>query len=377
MEAEMKDRNSSRQNARDAGIRLVDGHPSEDPFAAAFKATRMPMIITDPRQDDNPIIFCNKAFNELSGYSNEELIGQNCRLLQGEETDRETVSKIRRAIAAHESVAVDILNYRKNGSTFWNALFVSPVMDATGEVIYFFASQLDFTNIKSKEAELASARHFAEEEVESRTRDLTEALQAKTMLVHEVDHRVKNNLLTIASIVKLQAKMTEDETVRKTLRSVLNRVEALSTVQRKLFTAEDVGRFDVAEFANELVLDLVSSLKRDDIKFTTDLGEVLVPASKASALALIVNEVVGDAVRRGLSDGGGEIHLEVRRLNGHFIFRVTDTVTPVEVNSEDAAFGKLMLETCARQLGAKIERMIDGHSTDVRVTMMVDDKEHA
>jgi PAS domain S-box-containing protein len=377
MEAEMKDRNSSRQNARDAGTRLVGGHPSEDPFAAAFKATRMPMIITDPRQDDNPIIFCNKAFNELSGYSNEELIGQNCRLLQGEETDRETVSKIRRAIAAHENVAVDILNYRKNGSTFWNALFVSPVMDATGEVIYFFASQLDFTNIKSKEAELASARHFAEEEVECRTRDLTEALRAKTMLVHEVDHRVKNNLLTIASIVKLQAKMTEDETVRKTLRSVLNRVEALSTVQRKLFTAEDVGRFDVAEFANELVLDLVSSLKRDDIKFTTDLGEVLVPASKASALALIVNEVVGDAVRRGLSDGGGEIHLEVRRLNGHFIFRVTDTVTPVKVNSEDAAFGKLMLETCARQLDATIEREIDGHSTDVRVTMMVDDKEHA
>lgn len=357
--------------------RLVDGHPSEDPFAAAFKATRMPMIITDPRQHDNPIIFCNKAFNDLSGYSNDELIGRNCRMLQGKETDPATISKIRQAIASEESVAVDILNYRKDGTTFWNALFVSPVRDASGEVIYFFASQLDFTNIKSKEAELASARHSAEQEVENRTRDLSEALEAKTMLVHEVDHRVKNNLLTIASIVKLQAKMTTDETVRKTLRSVLDRVEALSTVQRKLFTAEDVGRFDVSEFANELVVDLVGSLKRDDIRFTTDLSPVLVPASKASALALIVNEVVGDAVRRGLSDGGGEIHLEVRRLNGHFLFRITDTVTPVPVDSEDDAFGKLMLETCARQLDAKIERQVEGHSTDVRVTMMVDEKEHA
>jgi len=363
----MNEREGSRKAARDAGTRLVDGHASEDPFAAAFKATRMPMIITDPRQHDNPIIFCNKAFNDLSGYSNEELIGSNCRLLQGPNTDPETVSKLRAAVASEQNIAVDILNYRKDGSTFWNALFVSPVMDEAGQAIYFFASQLDFTNIKSKEAELASARHSAEQEVEKRTRDLTGALSAKTILVHEVDHRVKNNLLMIASIVKLQAKMTDVVVVKKTLRSVLNRVEAISTVQRKLFTADDIGRFDVGDFAHELIADLVGSLRRDDIRFTTDLSPVLVPATKASPIALIVNEVVGDAVRRGLSDGGGEIHLEVRRLNGSFLLRVTDTATPVPVNAEDDAFGRLMLETCARQLNAKIERESNGHRTDVRV----------
>ena len=80
-----------------------------------------------------------------------------------------------------------------------------------------------------------------------RTRDLSEALKAQTILVHEVDHRVKNNLLTIASIVKLQARMSDSEVVKRTLFSVLNRVEALSTVQRKLFTSSDLGRFDVSE----------------------------------------------------------------------------------------------------------------------------------
>lgn len=367
----MVDRNE--QDARAAGTRLVRSHASEDPFAAAFKATRMPMIITDPRQDDNPIIFCNDAFNKLTGYSNDELIGKNCRLLQGADTNSETVAKIREAIAREESIAVDILNYRKDGSKFWNALFVSPVRDEAGEVIYFFASQLDFTNIKSKEAELAKARHLAEEEVAERTADLRRALEAKTVLVHEVDHRVKNNLLTIASIVKLQARMTDDEIARKTLRSVLNRVEALSTVQRKLFKTDDMGRFDVAEFADELVHDLVSALRRDDIKVTTDLHPVWVPSAKASALALIVNELIGDAVRRGLSVGGGEIHLEIRRLNGHFLIRVTDTVTPVEVDKTDDAFGRLMLETCARQLDAEIKRQVDGHRTDVQVTLMVDE----
>ncbi len=369
----MTDDTSSQREARDAGDRLLASHPSEDPFAAAFKATRMPMLITDPRQPDNPIIFCNRAFATLTGYSMDELVGRNCRLLQGPDTDLDAVRELREAVAAERDVALDILNYRKDGSTFWNALFVSPVRDASGEVIYFFASQLDFTNIKSKEVQLAQARLSAEEEVARRTRDLSDALQSQTMLVHEVDHRVKNNLLTIASIVKLQARMAEDDVVKRTLFSVLNRVEALSTVQRKLFKNNDLGRFDVADFAKDLVEDLVGALKRDDIRVTTDLSPVLVPSVKASPLALIVNELVLAAVRRGLSDGGGEIHLQVKRTNGHFVIRVTDTTTPVPINSEEEAFGKLMLQTCAKQLRAEVERRVDGHRTDVLVTMLVEE----
>jgi PAS domain S-box-containing protein len=367
----MIERADASQNARDAGDRLVSGHASEDPFAAAFKATRMPMIITDPRQEDNPIIFCNQAFRELTGYSDAELVGRNCRLLQGAETDPESVTKLRNAVTEGRDISIDILNYRKDGSTFWNALFVSPVRDDTGQVIYFFASQLDFTNIKSKEAELAAARHMAEQEVEERTRDLSAALETKTLLAHEVDHRVKNNLLTIASLVKLQARLSENDVVKRTLRSVLNRVEALSTVQRKLFGEGSVDKFDVADFANDLVADVVGALKRDDIRLTVDIHPVIVPVSTASPLALIVNELVGDAVRRGLSDGGGEIHLEVRRLNGHFLIRVVDTVTPVSVDREEDAFAKLLLDACTRQLGAKIEREVEGHRTEVRVTMKV------
>jgi PAS domain S-box-containing protein len=367
----MVERAKASQDARDAGDRLVSGHASEDPFAAAFKATRMPMIITDPRQEDNPIIFCNRAFRELTGYSDEELVGRNCRLLQGPDTDLETVKKLGAAIAEGHDAAVDILNYRKDGSTFWNALFVSPVRDEAGEVIYFFASQLDFTNIKSKEAELAAARHTAEREVQLRTRDLSQALETKTLLAHEVDHRVKNNLLTIASIVKLQARMSENEVVKRTLRTVLNRVEALSTVQRKLFGDDRVDKFDVADFANDLVADIIGALKRDDIVLTVDINPVIVPVAKASPLALIVNELIGDAVRRGLSDGGGEIHLEVRRLNGHFLIGVVDTVAPVSVDREEHAFSRLLLDECTKQLSAKLERKVEGHRTEVRVTMKV------
>ncbi|MGR9355161.1 PAS domain-containing protein [Rhizobium leguminosarum] len=368
----MQDTDRRHKEARSAGERLIAGHVKEDPFAAAFKATRMPMIVTDPNQLDNPIIFCNAAFERMTGYSNDELIGRNCRLLQGPETDTRTVDLIHDSIARGQNISVDILNYRKDGSTFWNALFISPVRDEEGKIIYFFASQLDFTTVKSREAELA-ARHQAEEAVAKNTAELQSALLTKTLLVHEVDHRVKNNLLTMASIVKLQARFTNDEVKKQTLMSVLNRIEALSTVQRKLFTLDDIARFDVADFIRELVTDLVSAIGRDDIRLTLDLSPLLVPAVKATPISLIVNELVGDAVARGLSDGGGAIHVVVKRLNGHFMIRVEDTTTPVEPDAEAAEFGQLLLEASARQLAASIERKAEGSRRVVEVTLLVDE----
>ncbi|WP_027487345.1 PAS domain-containing protein [Allorhizobium undicola] len=363
---------SSKISAQQAQARLLAGHASEDPFAAAFKATRMPMIITDPRQADNPIIFANHAFCDLTGYHHDELLGQNCRLLQGPQTDRGTVNRIRTGVEARVNVSENILNYRRDGSTFWNALFISPVKDEADDTIYFFASQLDFTSVKNNEFALAQARLAAEKEVADRTQDLRQALQAKTVLVHEVDHRVKNNLLTIASLLKLQARNSSDPVARDTLRSVLDRVEALSTVQRMLFTTDDVTRFDIAEFTRERVVDMVNALKRDDVRLELDLSPVLVPAIKASPLALIVNELVGDASRRGLRDFGGKMRVTVRRQNGHFLIEIADQIDGSGKISEEASFSQLIIDTCARQLRAQISREQESGAQLSRVILPVE-----
>ncbi|WP_371864934.1 PAS domain-containing protein [Rhizobium dioscoreae] len=368
----MMDRDQDQQEARQAGERLVAAHSSEDPFAAAFKATRMPMIITDPNQPDNPIIFCNGAFERLTGYSNDELIGRNCRILQGPGTSRETVAAVRDALAGGRGVSVDILNYKKDGSAFWNALFISPVWDRQGRIIYFFASQLDFTNIKSREADLASARHQAEEEVRDRTNDLRAALAAKTVLIHEVDHRVRNNLLTMASIVKMQLRLTRDHGQQNALMAVLNRIEAISIVQRKLFTTNDVTRFDLGDFVYELVLDLLGAIKRDDIRLTLDISTAYVPAAKASPLALIVNELVGDALRRGIRDSGGDIHVVVKRFNDRLLIRVEDISEPVSPDEVSSELGRLILDRSALQVGAMIDRKREGRHTTVDLTLRVE-----
>ena len=158
---------------------------STDPFVSAVRATRMPMIITSPRLPDNPVIFVNNSFCRLTGYARHEILGRNCRFLQGPETDPDTVRQIREAVARAEAIEIDIRNHRKDGTPFWNRLLSAPVRDASGEVAYFFASQVDVTlererlaGLESHNAALLAAlgdRLRSLEESESRLRFATEA----------------------------------------------------------------------------------------------------------------------------------------------------------------------------------------------------------
>ena len=114
-------------------------------FFAAFEMTRMPMVVTDPSQPDNPIVFTNRAFLDLTQYEEKDVIGRNCRFLQGPDTDRRTVDEVRTALAEQRAVAVDILNYKADGTPFWNALFIGPVFDRDGKLLLYFSSQMDIT----------------------------------------------------------------------------------------------------------------------------------------------------------------------------------------------------------------------------------------
>jgi PAS domain S-box-containing protein len=156
-----------------------------DPFAAAVRATRMPMVITDPRQHDNPVVFANDAFCRLTGYERSEIIGRNCRFLQGPETDRAAVSRIRAAVDEAHSIEIDIRNHRKNGEPFWNRLLMAPVRDREGSIVYFFASQVDVTIERERLAGLethnaalmaeVSGRLHAQQESEARLRFAAQA----------------------------------------------------------------------------------------------------------------------------------------------------------------------------------------------------------
>ncbi|MEY4160986.1 MAG: hypothetical protein RLZZ136_1607 [Pseudomonadota bacterium] len=109
-------------------------------------------VISNPRLPDNPIIACNPAFEALTGYSRDEIIGRNCRFLAGPLTEPGLTAEIVSAVHAKRPVLVEILNYKKDGTPFRNAVLVAPIFDAEGELEYFLGSQMEIAAIGTETA---------------------------------------------------------------------------------------------------------------------------------------------------------------------------------------------------------------------------------
>jgi PAS domain S-box-containing protein len=127
-------------------------------FISAIGAARLPMLLTDPRSPENAIVFANQAFVTLTGYELGEVLGRNCRFLQGPDTDPASVTALRDAIHAQQEISIQLLNYRKDGASFWNELHISPVHGTDGELIHFFACQLDVSQWRAAESAMAEAQ---------------------------------------------------------------------------------------------------------------------------------------------------------------------------------------------------------------------------
>ena len=112
------------------------------------------ITITDPDREDNPMIYVNEGFEALTGYSKEEAVGRNCRFLQGEATRERPVAEMRRAIDRAEPVSVELRNYRKDGSQFWDRVSIAPVRDRAGTVTNYVGFQEDITERKEREMDL-------------------------------------------------------------------------------------------------------------------------------------------------------------------------------------------------------------------------------
>nr|AML78005.1 putative LOV domain-containing protein [Thujopsis dolabrata] len=134
-------------------------------LATTLERIEKNFVITDPRLPDNPIIFASDSFLELTEYTREEILGQNCRFLQGPETDQDTVQQIRDAIKDQREITVQLINYTKSGKKFWNLFHLQPMRDQKGELQYFIGVQLDgsehvepLRNRLSEKTELESAK---------------------------------------------------------------------------------------------------------------------------------------------------------------------------------------------------------------------------
>jgi PAS domain S-box-containing protein len=267
----------------------------------AIQAASQGIVITDPSRPGNPIVYASPGFERLTGYSAAEAMGKNCRFLQGPETDPTTVTTIREAVGASRSCAVELVNYRKDGTPFWNALAVTPVRDGSA-VTHFVGVQTDVTSRKSLEAQFQQAQK----------------MEAVGQLAGGVAHDFNNILTVINGYADLLLTETPSADPHResiaVVREAGERAAAL-TSQLLAFSRKSIVAPTVLDL--NLVLDQVGRLLRrlieENVTFTTVLAPGLsrVRADPVQLEQLILNLAVN---ARDAMPGGGRLTIETAEV---------------------------------------------------------------
>ena len=299
-------------------------------FVEAVRVTRMPMLVTDATLPGNPIIFANRAFIELSGYAEEELLGQDPHFMNGADTDLTSIRQYEAAIEDRRDETLELLQYRKDGAPFRAMLFASPLDDGQGRVTNHFLSYLDITRRYDAEAQLRSLTSELETRVGKRTQDLeasNEKLQAaneklskilaeRQMLLSEVNHRAKNSLAVAASLLAIQGRRQPDRAVRALFDEAQDRLNAMARVHDLLSKSESDQRVDLATY----VTDLCEALRpitedADRVRFEVNAESgILVEADTAFALGIVLTELITNAVKYAFPPPrGGTIFARAQR----------------------------------------------------------------
>lgn len=303
----------------------------------AIQAVSQGIFITDPSQPDNPIIYASPGAEQLTGYRVEELIGRNCRFLQGAGTDPEQVKHVREAVRAGRECSVELLNYRKDGTPFWNALFISPVRDEQGQLIHFIGVQADVTERRQLEDQLRQSQK----------------LESVGQLASGVAHDF-NNLLTVISGYSevLLMSLPSNDPMRVSVQAISAAGERAAGLTRQLllFSRQAMTELQVLDL-NDVVKESMKLLRRmigEDIVLTTVLDPHLsrVRADPGHIGQVLMNLCVNarDAMPKGgkltvqtqnieLDEPYTNTHVEVQ-VGRYVLLTVSDTgmgMTP-EVN---------------------------------------------
>ncbi len=252
------------------------------PFVVAAETTRMAMVFTDATEPDNPIIFANDSFLSLTGYDREEVLGQSFNFLMAHGADAEALAQIEAQFDGSSEGGTEIRYRRKDGSKFWAGLFVSPVRDEDGNIVQYFASFVDLTTHKDEQAQ-------------------------SRMLIDELNHRVKNTLATVQSIVWQALRTAADPKVIR--ESIESRLFALSR-SHDLLTRENWQSAGLRDLLHDALEPFgVSDGRAERIVVTGE--NIRFPPNAALALGIAFNELATNAAKYGaLANGTGSILIE-------------------------------------------------------------------
>jgi len=325
----------------------ISAHPLPTNVAVAAM-TRAPfaLVLTNPQLPDNPIVYVNRAFEEMTGYHSDVVLGRNCRFLQGDDTDQRGVEKLRAAIENREEATVILRNYRADGTKFMNRLMVAPLSVDEHEVPYFMGVQTIYNG------------------EEPTDEDTQEALE-------EIQHRVKNHLSMIVGMIRMQARGAKT-TPGKEFDTLARRIETLQLLYEELSSATGArnsgqDKVNLGAYLTRVANAIAYLDGRQGVRVNIDADEVSVPVNTATQLGLVLSEVMTNSMQHAF-DGreAGLVDVRIKKLSeGLLRLQVADDGTGmpegVEWPKSDSLGGRIVTQL-VRGLNAKIsvDREISG-----------------
>lgn len=260
------------------------------------------MVLSDPNQPDNPIVYVNRAFERITGYAGEAVIGRNCRFLQGEDREQHGARDIGLALTERRSTVITLINYRADGSRFLNRLMISPVNDERGELMAFVGFQ----------AEVFEEGPHGNDSVMR----FDDRLQ-------EMQHRVKNHLQMVASMIRLQSR---DKSTPQTggFDVIARRVDALALLYDEFSAppgkAGGQVRYDVVSAGAYVsrVANTVGALDGSrNIRIGIDTDAVYMRTQSAAQLGLLTSEVLSNTLQHAFEGRTeGMVQVRLKQLGG-------------------------------------------------------------
>ena len=404
----------------------------------AISASNNGIVIVDTRQSGHPVIFVNPAFEKITGYSKDDVIGRNCRFLQGEESAQPGLDTLRDSIRNQTGCTVVLKNYRKDGSLFWNELSISPIWDSKGNLSHYIGIQTDVSERLSVEQKLWSTnlrlktllqslqsgilvedetrrivianRAFCKlfnielspealagqdcQEISERAklvfhdplrfverveellrnkkvvigeeivlvdkrvferdyipihadgdyrghlwqyRDISERKQSesqvkaslleKEILLKEIHHRVKNNLLVVSSLLEWQTDYSKDPSWIKMIGESQNRIYAMALIHEKLYQSNSLARIDLSEYLETLIHQLTIScnLGGDQVLVSRKLDSMFLNIETVTPCGLIINELVSNVFEHAFPAGrSGNLFIASHKDEGKVVITIKD-----------------------------------------------------
>ncbi len=304
---------------------------------------RLPFSLTiaDITQDDQPLIFVNEAFEQMTGYSRSSVLGRNCRFLQGEKTDPATVGELAAAIANREDVEVTIYNYRADGEGFWNRLTISPLKgeDDDSECSLFVGIQC----------------YLGSDEQPAHSKEVDNQLA-------EVQHRVKNHLAMIVGMIRIQASRAGED--GKAFDTLSRRVEALQLLYQEMHRAGAAPAgakvIPLGAYLGRIASAINHLDGREGVKLNFSADTVDVPVETAGRIGLVLSEVLTNAMQHAFADrSAGVVNVRSKVLS-RSLLRITiedDGVgIPADCNwPEEGNLGARIVRELVKGLGGTLE----------------------